>query len=156
MPIDLQTEMELNRLVHHSARFLDDHDFDAYLQLFADPAEYLICVTAPEVPQPMIWMQQTIQQLSGRITAMKQHEWEIARLEQTRLVSLDTLSHDGQLARTSSSFALYHTDQAGRSACYAVGRYEDSWQHSTGRWLLSKRQVVLKTRLLDRLSPLPV
>ena len=40
---------------------------------------------------------------------MSEHEWEIAGVEQTRVLSVDLVEINGKTANTSSSFALYHT-----------------------------------------------
>ncbi|MCZ6527044.1 MAG: nuclear transport factor 2 family protein [Gammaproteobacteria bacterium] len=154
--MNLETQLTLTRLLHHCARYLDDHKYNAFLQLFADEGEYSISCIAPELPEKMIWMQRTRHELGERIKAMDEHEWEIARIDQTRIISVDTMSVAENSASTSTSFSLYHTDQDGRSKLFAVGRYEDQWECSVDSWLLTKREVALKTRLLDMLSPLPI
>ena len=67
---------------------------------------------------------------------------------------LDALA-DGR-ATTSSSVAIYRTDEDGRTACYAVARYEDEWRRAGGCWRLAERVVALRTRLLAIPSPLPL
>ncbi len=150
------TQLELDRLIHASARFLDDHDFPAYLDLYKEEGIYTIVTRAPELPEPMIWMQCQRAELSERINAMPEHEWEIAEVEQTRVISVDVMQVDEPGAHTSSSFALYHTDQQGVTSCYAVGRYDDCWERVADTWKLNSRRVELKTRQLIMLSPLPI
>ena len=87
---------------------------------------------------------------------MSEHEWEIAGVEQTRVLSVDLVETNGKTANTSSSFALYHTGQEGLTSCYAVRRYDDCWEKVTDTWKLGRRRVVLKTRQLSMLSPLPI
>lgn len=87
---------------------------------------------------------------------MYEHEWEIVGVEQTRVVSVDIVEVNGEMADTSSSFALYHTGQEGLTSCYAVGRYDDCWEKAANTWKLGTRRVMLKTRQLDMLSPLPI
>lgn len=149
-------EMTLARLIHTSARYLDDQNFDAFLELFIEDGEYVIVVQAPELSKPMTWMQTSRAELAERFAAVPKHEWEIIQPEQTRLVSIDVLDFDNDTAISSSSFVVFNTDNAGRSSCYVVGRYEDRWQNDSGNWFLKQRQVVLKTRLLTMLSPLPI
>ena len=55
--VEAGTQLELDRLIHASARFLDDHDFPAYLDLYKEEGIYTIVTRAPELPEPMIWMQ---------------------------------------------------------------------------------------------------
>ena len=147
---------ELNRLIHASGRYLDDHEFQAYLDLYREEGTYSIVTKAPELPEPMIWMQRTRGELQERISSMSEHEWEISGVEQTRVLSVDLIEVNGKTANTSSSFALYHTGLEGLTSCYAVGRYDDCWEKATDSWKLGSRRVVLKTRQLSMLSPLPI
>ena len=128
MSEDIADQLALNRLVHASARYLDDHEFQAYLDLYREEGVYSIVTKAPELPEPMIWMQRSRAELQERISSMSEHEWEIAGVEQTRVVSVDIVEVNGETATTSSSFALYHTSQEGLTSCYAVGRYDDCWK----------------------------
>ena len=156
MSVDIADQLALNRLIHASARYLDDHDFQAYLELYREEGVYTIVARAPELPDPMIWMQRSRAELRERIASMSEHEWEIAGVEQTRVVSVDIVEVNGATADTSSSFALYHTGQEGLTSCYAVGRYDDCWEKAADTWKLGSRQVMLKTRQLGMLSPLPI
>ena len=156
MASNFNTELILTRLVHRSARSLDDHDFDGYLEFFDNDGEYIITAKTPELSEPMVWMKQTRDELVERIQAMNEHEWEVALVEQTRILSVDTIEIKETDAEVSTSFAVYHTDQAGVTMCYAVGRYEDQWHLRSDKWLLCRREVALKTRQLHILSPLPI
>ena len=156
MSVEIADQLALNRLIHASARYLDDHDFQAYLDLYQEEGVYSIVTKAPELPEPMIWMQRSRAELQERISSMSEHEWEIAGVDQTRVVSVDIVEVNGETATTSSSFALYHTGQEGLTSCYAVGRYDDCWAKAKDAWKLGSRRVVLKTRQLGMLSPLPI
>lgn len=156
MPVEINTQFELNRLIHASARYLDDHDFKAYLDLYRADGIYTIMTKAPELPEPMVWMRRSRDELQERIAAMTEQEWEIADIEQTRVLSVDLIEVNGDTANTSSSFALYHTGQDGTTSCYAVGRYDDTWDKDRNSWMLRSRQVGLKTRQLSVPSPLPI
>lgn len=149
-------EQALAQLVHRTARLLDDRDFDAYLRLFAEGAVYRIEVNAPELAEPMIWMEMTPAELRQRFDSIHRHEWRIVQPEQTRMVSVDSTSVGTGSAHTSSTFVIYGTDTEGRSSCYAVGRYEDDWSLAHGGWLLRARTVSLKTRLLSVPTPVPL
>ncbi|NKB38122.1 MAG: hypothetical protein GKR93_13325 [Gammaproteobacteria bacterium] len=146
----------LIQLLHLSARYLDDSNHTSFLELFTKDGEYLISSYAPELADKMIWMRRSRDELEDRLAAVNEHEWEIAGIEQTRVLSVDVVSVTDNSARSSSSFSLFHTDAEGRSELYAVGRYEDEWAATKSVWLLSRREVQLKTRLLKLLSPLPV
>ena len=152
----LDTHDRLLRAIHRSARLLDDQDHEAFLDLFTSDAQYSITSKAPELPEKMIWMRQSRDDLAERLKAMTSHEWEIASVEQTRIVSVDSISVTENTALTSSSFSLFHTDSSGRSELYVVGRYEDTWQVNGSSCLLERREVALRTRQLKLLSPLPI
>ena len=156
MTSELNNESILNRLVHLSARYLDDQKYDDFLALFSNEGRYSITCKAPELSDKMTWMQQTKQELAERLNSMTEHEWEIALVTQTRIVSVDIINVDNEDAELSSSFALYNTEQSGRTSCYAVGRYEDKWIRQNDTWLLVNREVELKTRILEMPSPLPI
>ena len=156
MSEQIAAQPELQRLIHASARYLDDRNFQAYLELYQQQGLYSITARAPELPEPMVWMQCTVAQLGERIAASAEQEWEIAEMEQTRIISVDLIDVNGANARASSSFALHHTDRQGVTSCYAVGRYDDCWGRDAGAWKLLSREVALKTRQLSVLSPLPI
>jgi 3-phenylpropionate/cinnamic acid dioxygenase small subunit len=149
-------EILLRRRIHASARYLDDHNFDAFLSLFLEEADYEIVAQAPELRGQMTWMQRSKTELAERFAAVPKHEWQIMQAEQTRLVSVDVIDIENDCARSSSSFVVFNTDSEGRSSCFVVGRYEDEWRKDEEEWYLQKRQVLLKTRLLTTLSPLPI
>jgi 3-phenylpropionate/cinnamic acid dioxygenase small subunit len=152
----IEKQMQLTRLLHLSARYLDDRNYNSFLQLFTEDGEYCISCQAPELSGKMIWMQRNRDELRERIDAMEKHEWEIACVQQTRIISVDTIKIAEESASTSSSFSLFHTDDDGRSELYVVGRYDDEWTFSANSWFLIKREVALRTRLLNMLSPLPI
>ena len=146
----------LEQAILNTGRFLDERDYEAFQGLMLDEAEYLVTAQAPELKQEMTWMQLGKQELAHRLESLHEHEWEIARFEQTRLISINNVDKTGQIARTSANFAIYHTDESGRSSLYAVGSYKDQWCQLDGTWRLKRRQVVLKTRQIYPLSPLPL
>jgi len=148
---------QLRGLVHASARFLDDHAYEQFTRLFADDGEYRVETTAPECPQPMVWMLMSRDELSERLESAEIHEWKISSVPvQTRLVAVDTVDVSSKNATTSSSFCLFHTNQDGSSEVFAVGRYEDQWNRTGEDWRLARRRVDLKTRLLAMPSPIPI
>ena len=147
---------KLIQLLHKSTRYLDDNNYRDFVELFSADGEYIISSRAPELSEKMIWMRRNRDELEERLKAVNQHEWEIAGIEQTRILSVDSLTLAENSASSSSSFSLFHTGAEGRSELYAVGRYEDEWTVSGTQWQLHRREVQLKTRLLKLLSPLPI
>ena len=96
---DIIAHCELNRLIHASARYLDDHDFQAYLELYREEGVYTVIAKAPELAEPMVWMQYSCSELRERIAAMTEQEWEIADVEQTRVLSVDLVEVSGDTAK---------------------------------------------------------
>lgn len=153
---DKTRNTQLIQLLHQSARCLDDDNYNDFIKLFAADGEYIISSRAPELAERMIWMRRSRDELEERLTAVSQHEWEISAIEQSRILSVDSVTVTGKSAHSSSTFSLFHTDAQGRSELYAVGRYEDQWTAADTGWLLKRREVQLKTRMLKLLSPLPI
>ncbi len=150
-------ERELDALVHALARYQDESQFDQYLDCFTADGEYRIEVDAPEVRKTMVWMNMSRDELEKRLNSLAAHEWQIVKVnEQTRQVTVDVINVEDDRAQLSSTLSLFITDELGSTALYAVGRYDDRWEHQNGRWLLAQRVMKLKTRLLEPPSPLPL
>ena len=145
---------QLRALVHSSARFLDDRAYQSFIDLFDDAGSYRVEVNAPELPDPMVWMELDRDQLKERYDAVDRHEWRLH--QQTRLVAVDRIELATDGAQTSATVSIYHTDDEGRTTCYAVARYEDTWCKPQQGWRLAERVVALRTRLLAMPSPLPL
>lgn len=154
MSTDGDLREELRALVHSSARYLDDRDYQSFVALFEDTGSYRVEVKAPELPNPMIWMELDRGELQARYESVDKHEWRL--YEQTRLIAVDRIDLENGSARTSASVAIYHTDDDGRTTCYAVARYNDTWQQTREGWRIRERVVALRTRLLAIPSPLPL
>lgn len=149
-------DLTLRRLIHASARHLDNRDYAGFVDLFAPNGEYRVDAKAPELTDTMTWMEMTRDELAERCKQLGRQEWEITSYEQTRLLSIDIVDVDTDTAHTSTGFVIYHTDTDGATQCYAAGRYEDDWHRSSDDWFLTARRVDLKTRLLSPMSPLPL
>ncbi|MCW5770509.1 MAG: nuclear transport factor 2 family protein [Rhodospirillaceae bacterium] len=152
MPAD--SREALRRLVHESGRFLDDRRYDDFVALFVDDGNYRVEVDAPELSEKMVWMALTRDELAERFESAPMHEWRF--FQQTRLVAVDTVDVDGDDARSVATVSVFQTDDEGRTSCYAVARYHDTWRRAADRWRLLTRTVDLRTRLLSPLSPLPI
>lgn len=145
---------ELRRLIHRSGRCLDDRDYDDFVDLFAPDGNYRIEVKAPEISERMTWMALDRDELRQRFESAPQQEWR--QMELTHQVSVDSIDISGEIATTSATVSIFHTDDEGRTQCYAVGRYEDIWRRIEDAWRLSLRVVDLRTRLLPVPAPIPI
>ena len=146
----------LERAIHRLAQLQDMRDFEGFLGVMLEDSNYLVTTQAPELKQEMTWMQLTKQELEKRLASLAEHEWEIGQLDQSRIISVNNIEKAREITRTSSNFAIYNTDDMGKSSLYAVGIYEDKWVLQQDTWRLEQRQVVLKTRQISPLSPLPL
>ncbi len=156
MSFDSGAAYSLERAIHALARYQDGQDFAAFLGVMLEDSNYLVTARAPELRQEMTWMQLTKQELEKRLASLAEHEWEIGQLDQSRLISINNIEKIHEKTRTSSNFAIYNTDEKGKTSLYAVGVYEDEWVLQKDTWRLKHRQVVLKTRQIYPLSPLPL
>ena len=145
---------QLRRLIHQTVRCLDDRDYEGFTNLFTPNGEYRIEVDAPELRTKMIWMSLSRDELCKRFASVPEQEWR--RIDTTHQISVDAVDFEGDSARTTATVSIFRTDEEGRTECYAVGRYEDTWQRSEGDWRLSERVLDLRTRLLSVPTPLPI
>lgn len=143
----------LRALVHRSARLLDDGAHTAWLDLLAPDFTYSVETPAPETGGTNVWMALDRAELVGLFTEAPDHVWNIG--QRSRLVAVDLIEAVADGVATSATLAVFRTDDEGRSALQAVGRYDDVWRVSGASFLLARRTVRLATRLLPQPSPLP-
>jgi len=150
---DIIAQFELKRLLLASGRYLDERNFQAYLDLYQEQGSYAIVTQAPE---PTVIMQCNRDALQERLTGSSGQDRAGAEVEQSRVVSVEIFKLSDTTVQTSSSVALYHTSPDGTIALYADGHYQDCWENAADTWKLRSRRVVLKTRRLRELLPLPI
>jgi len=143
----------LRALVHRSARLLDDGAHDAWLALLAPDCAYRVETPAPETDGTNVWMALDRAELAGLFAEAPDHVWNIG--QRSRLVAVDLIAPHAEGAATSATLAIFRTDEEGRSALQAVGRYDDVWRADGASFVLARRTVRLATRLLPQPSPLP-
>ncbi len=74
----------------------------------------------------------------------------------THLATPEEVTLARAAAAALSTFAVFRTDEKGRSELYCVGRYEDELEAVAGTWKLRRRRARLITRLLVTPTPLPL
>lgn len=153
--LDLLEQRERIRgLVVHSARLLDAEAFDDYVALYAAGAEYAIEVASPEIKKTATWLRADRDELGRLLSESSQHIHD--RAARFHHVNVDEVEIDGDTASSRSSFIVVRTDPHGRSGLYADGSYDDAWVRRDEGWLIARRTVLLRTRMLDTPTPMPL
>ncbi len=150
----IQEHEALRRLIHLSGRLLDAQDFGKYAALYSEAGQYRLVVKAPEVARPMTWVHLSRQELGALLDSAPQHVWNTG--ERNHLISVEDLEVQGEGARSTAGFCVFHTDSGGASRVYAVGRYEDTWTKESNDWRLLERVARLRTRSLSPSSAIPL
>jgi 3-phenylpropionate/cinnamic acid dioxygenase small subunit len=145
-------EQAIRTLVMRSGRFLDEGRFSDYVGLYAEDGRYQLEAHAAEIDCDMVWLSLSRAELAELFCEWPLHVRDEA--VRTHLVTVDEIALPG--ATAFSTFAVFRTDEKGRSELYCVGRYEDEFEASTGEWKLRRRRARLVTRLLVTPTPLPV
>ena len=149
-----ETRETLRFLVHETGMCLDEGRYDDFVAMFAPDGQYRLTAAAPELRQTMTWLALDRDGLGRHFASIPEHEWQIG--EQTRIVSVDAISLDGDGADTTATFCILRNDDEGRTQCYAAGRYRDRWRRDGEAWRLARRVVDLRTRLLSIPAPVPL
>jgi len=154
MPSD--DEQAIRTLVARSGRFLDEGRFADYLDLYAEDGSYQLEAHAAEIGRDMVWLSLNRAELAELFREWPLHVRDEA--VRTHLATLEeiTLGRGDALATALSTFAVFRTDEKGRSELYCVGHYEDEFEAIAGVWKLRHRRVRLITRLLVTPTPLPL
>lgn len=145
---------DIRRLIAQSARRLDAGEFGEYVELYTDDGSYLLKADGTEIGQEMIWLDLSRDELSALLEESPQHVHDLA--DRTHMITVDDIRIDGDTAVAQSTFAVYRTDQSGRSEVYAVGYYEDQLQCQADQWRIGKRVVYSKTRMFRTPTPMPL
>jgi hypothetical protein len=78
--------------------------------------------------------------------------------ESTRkhLITVDEINLGQGTATVYSTFAVFRTDEKGRTELFCVGTYEDQFSGEKTHWKLTARRVTVETRFLSTPTPLPL
>ncbi len=145
----------VREIVGSAALALDAEAFDDFLALCTPDFHYQVRVTSPELGQDMIWLEQTREELGKLFSALPEHLTRQGQL--TRQVSVANTIEAADSLRVTSTFSVFHTDNNGRTAVMAVGRYHDEIViDDKGELRLRRRDVDLHTRDLGIGSHVPL
>ena len=151
---ELEQRERIRARVARSARSLDACDFDGYIALFAEGAEYAMEVATPEIKRDSTWLRADRAELARLLSESSQHIHDLAA--RFHLVTVEEIDIERGKASSLSRFVVVRTDLQGRSHVYAVGTYEDEWIAGDESWMIARRTVRLQTRMMEAPTPMPL
>ena len=147
---------DLRDLVHRSCLFLDDCDWDSYLDLYSDDFTYRIAAFSPELRKDMVWLEQDRPGLTNLFGNLVNHVTLQGRFLRHANVALIERDHKQNNAQVTTTFFVIYTNLDGVSEMFAAGRYNDTIDMSGNRPLLRTREVRLDTRDLGGGTHFPI
>jgi 3-phenylpropionate/cinnamic acid dioxygenase small subunit len=151
---DLIEVEALRDLVLKTAVLLDGEDLGGWIELYAPESEYEIVTFGDEIARQMTWWKSTKDELKKILDDVPRQVRDQAR--RLHMVVPTTFEISGQRGIVHSNFTVVRTTQDGRTTLYIAGSYVDAVVKQGGRWLYSKHQVVLHTRMLDSFTHIPL
>lgn len=150
------TEHEsIRALLARSGRLLDAGDYPGFIDLFHTDATYTLEADSPEIGKTMRWLDLGRDELAQLLAEGPQHVHDLA--ERTHMVTTDAIAvGTDETATAVSTFAVFRTSGMGVTSVYAVGSYHDRLSRSGGGWLIASRRVLVKTRMFQTPTPLPL
>lgn len=142
-------------LIYGGASYLDERNWDAWLELTTPSFKYRIGAYSPEIRKDMTWLEHDREGLRAMFGLMGKHHvdhalwFRQATLQRVEQDSADALRAITQVViyATSVDVGEVHLE-SGSTRLFAVGRYYDQIHWFDGRWLLADRYVRLDTRQL--------
>ncbi|TAK84431.1 MAG: methanesulfonate monooxygenase [Betaproteobacteria bacterium] len=150
------TDNQIGALIYRSGLFMDEENFDGFMQLCASDFRYQITAYSPELGKEMIWLNLDREGMEHLLKNIPNH----VRLPGSFLRNLNVYLMEPQQANgdvhVTSSLLVIHTDLEGASRLYAAGMYIDDVVLSSGSPQLKSRTVKLATRQLGPGSHVPL
>lgn len=142
-------------LIYTGVSFLDERNWDGWLQLTQPDFHYRIGAYSPEIRKEMVWLDHDREGLRALFGLLDKHHvdhsvwFRQAILQRVTQESEDTLHALTQVAiyQTVVDTNDVHAE-SGSTRLFAVARYRDRIQWGDGGWLLADRHVQLDTRQL--------
>jgi methanesulfonate monooxygenase subunit beta len=141
--------------IYRAALLLDDRNFEGFLALCAPDFRYAIEAFSPEIRRPMVWLDHDRAGLERLFQNLPRHNSDHAPL--TRHVTVYTVTPDADgTARVVSGLQVFRTAlDGGATSLFAVGKLHDLVTLRGSDVRLTRRRVVLDTRLLGIGSHIP-
>ena len=147
---------DLRDLIHRSCLFLDDSDWDGYLDLCTDDFTYRIAAFSPELRKEMVWLEQDRIGMTDLFGNLENHVTLQGRFLRHVNVALIARDDDHNTGQVTTTFFVIYTNLDGVSELFAAGRYNDTIDISGNRPLLRTREVRLDTRDLGGGTHFPI
>jgi 3-phenylpropionate/cinnamic acid dioxygenase small subunit len=150
---DLLEVEAVRDFVLKTAVLLDEENLRAWIDLYAPESEYEIVTFAEEIARQMTWWRSSKDELKKILDDVPRQVRDPAR--RLHMVIPTNFQINGQRGMVYSNFTIARTTPDGRTGIYVAGTYVDAVVKQGGRWLYSKHQVVLHTRMLDSFTHIP-
>jgi len=152
-----EEKKEIEEFLTREAYLLDDHNYDAWLELFTDDIEYIIPLTehvqGDVEPAGHPIMKDDKLMLTMRV---RKHQTGLSHVEtptsMTGHLITNILVEDGALPgelNVRSSFVVRQARKL-RDEAWWVGRRRDLFRRVDGNWRIARREIVLDTTVLPR------
>lgn len=148
-------QKEIQNLIARSCWLLDNKEFDKWIDLFSEGAQYTITAYSLEIRKQMIWMQHDKESLGKLLKELSNHVVDKARRRHIFSI-VDVEFQSEKEVNVITNFAVFRTDVVGRSSLYVVGEYKDICIQNDDQWLIKERSTYLDTRQLDLQSQFPL
>ncbi len=146
---------DLRTLIHRSCLYLDDSDWDGYLDLCTEDFTYRIATYSPELRKEMVWLEQDRAGMTDLFGNLENHVTLNGRFLRHANVALIE-RNDESSARVTTTFLLVYTNLEGVTEIFSAGRYRDLIDTSGNRPLLKEREARLDTRDLGGGTHFPI
>jgi methanesulfonate monooxygenase small subunit len=142
-------------VIYQSCLTMDDERFDEYLALCAEDYQYKVTTYSPELRKEMVWLEQSRADLVAMFEMLPEHVKPEGRF--TRHVQVYRVTPNGSpdTLNVTSALTIYFTTDRGDTKMFAIGRYNDVVDTSSGTPRLKAREVRLETRSLGTGSQIP-
>lgn len=150
-------DREVRELIYRSCLYLDEGNFEAWLNLCAPRFRYTITAYSPEIRKEMTWLDHDREGMEGLFKMLPKHNSDHSPLTRHASVYLVEYGDDATQASVVTSLAVYKTQLDGGSTnLFAIGKYFDTVSLEGETPLLAARNVRLDTRELGIGSHMPL
>jgi 3-phenylpropionate/cinnamic acid dioxygenase small subunit len=148
---------EVIQFLANNARALDNGDYDAWLDDFAEECRYVV-QSAENIAlghdMPLIYARNK-NMLRDRILSLRQAN--IYNIHRDRhVLGLPWLGRDDPELEVETGIAVFQTDQDGYSTLFCVGAYRDRLVRGDGALRILSREVVVDSFAVKRLLATPL
>jgi methanesulfonate monooxygenase small subunit len=142
-------------VIYQSCLAMDDEKFDEYLALCAEDYRYKVTAYSPELRKDMVWLEQSRDDLVSMFEMIPEHVKPEGRFTRHAQVYGVTPNGSPDTLNVTSTLTVYFTTDRGETKVFAIGRYYDVVDTSSGTPRLKAREVRLETRSLGTGSQIP-